>query len=155
MSKLTDKQEMFCKEYLIDLNATQAAIRAGYSERTANEQGCQNLAKLNIQERIAELKAGREERLQINADWVLNQAVKVHQRCMQAEMVTDREGNPVMVEDANGQLVAAYKFEHAGANKALELIGKHVNVQAFKDKVETEHSGKVEVKTLSDFYGNS
>jgi phage terminase small subunit len=56
MSKLTDKQEMFCKEYLIDLNATQAAIRAGYSKKTANEQGSQNLVKLSIQKRIAELK---------------------------------------------------------------------------------------------------
>jgi len=53
--KLTPKQEMFCKEYLIDLNATQAAIRAGYSEKTANEQGTQNLVKLSIQDRVQQL----------------------------------------------------------------------------------------------------
>lgn len=49
--ELTDKQARFCEEYLIDLNATQAAIRAGYSEKTAREQAAQNLSKLNIQEK--------------------------------------------------------------------------------------------------------
>lgn len=127
MSKLTAKQEMFCKEYLVDLNATQAAKRAGYSEKTAKESGCENLTKLNIQERIAELKAGREERLQIDADWVLRQAVKVHERCMQAE--------PIIV---NGESTGEYKFDSSGANKALELVGKHVNVQAWKEKIEIE-----------------
>ena len=125
MVKLTDKQEMFCKEYIIDLNATQAAIRAGYSEKTANEQGCQNLAKLNIQERIAELKEDREKRLVIDADWVLQQAVKVHMMCMQAE--------PVIV---GGEPTGEYKFDSSGANKALELVGKHVNIQAWKEKTE-------------------
>ena len=62
---LTDKQEQFCLEYLTDLNATQAAIRAGYSENTANEQGSRMLAKVNVQRRIAELQAERAERLQI------------------------------------------------------------------------------------------
>jgi phage terminase small subunit len=125
MAKLTDKQEMFCKEYIIDLNATQAAIRAGYSEKTANEQGCQNLAKLSIQERIAELKEDREKRLVIDADWVLQQAVKVHMMCMQAE--------PVIV---GGEPTGEYKFDSSGANKALELVGKHVNIQAWKEKTE-------------------
>ena len=71
--KLTDKQEMFCKEYMIDLNATQAAIRAGYSEKTANEIGCQNLAKLNIQEYISILKNKRSEKLEIKSDDVLKE----------------------------------------------------------------------------------
>lgn len=56
---MTDKQERFCEEYMIDLNATQAAIRAGYSPKTANEQGSQLLAKLSIQNRIAQLQAVR------------------------------------------------------------------------------------------------
>lgn len=57
MVKLTDKQERFIDEYLIDLNATQAAIRAGYSKHTAKDIGCQNLAKLYIAEAISERKA--------------------------------------------------------------------------------------------------
>ena len=68
---LTDKQEMFCREYLIDLNATQAAIRAGYSVKTANRIAAQNLSKLDIQNRIAELKAKRNEDVGIDADYVL------------------------------------------------------------------------------------
>lgn len=75
--KLTDKQELFCKEYLVDLNATQAAIRAGYSEKTANEQGSQNLVKLSIQNRIQELFKGRSERTQITADRVLQEYARI------------------------------------------------------------------------------
>ena len=60
--KLTSKQEMFCLEYMKDLNATQAAIRASYSEKTAKDIGCENLAKPNIQERIAELMKERSEK---------------------------------------------------------------------------------------------
>ena len=55
MAKLTPKQKAFCDEYLIDLNATQAAIRAGYSEKTANRIGNENLSKLDIQNSIKEL----------------------------------------------------------------------------------------------------
>lgn len=130
MAKLTDKQEAFCIEYMIDLNATRAAKRAGYSEKTAKDIGCQNLAKLNIQERIAELMQARNEKTQIDAEWVLNQAVKVHERCMQGEPIIDREGG----------FTGEWKFEHAGANKSLELIGKHVDVQAFKERVEHKHT---------------
>lgn len=58
---LTGKQEMFCREYLIDLNATQAAIRSGYSVKTANRIAAKLLSKVDIQNRIAELKAKRNE----------------------------------------------------------------------------------------------
>ena len=54
--KLNNKQMMFCKEYMIDLNATQAAIRAGYSKKTAQEIGSQNLSKLIIQEEMRSYK---------------------------------------------------------------------------------------------------
>lgn len=127
MAKLTDKQEMFCLEYIKDLNATQAAIRAGYSEKTARQIGTENIAKPVIQERLSELMRERSEKTKIDAEWVLRQAVKVHDRCMQAE--------PVIV---NGEPTGEFKFEAAGANKSLELIGKHVNVQAFLDKKETK-----------------
>ena len=125
--KLNAKQEMFCREYLIDLNATQAAIRAGYSLKTAKDIACQNLAKLNISEYIAELMAERQEKVSIDAEWVLTQAVKLHQRCMQAEKVTMPNGDPMLDPDGN----PVYKFEHSGASKSLEIIGKHVDVRAF------------------------
>lgn len=73
MGKLTDKQEMFCKEYLIDLNATQAAIRAGYSKKTASVIANENLIKPYIQNRIAELKEQRAKRIEIDSDGVLRE----------------------------------------------------------------------------------
>ena len=120
-AKLTAKQELFCYEYLKDLNAAAAAVRAGYSEKTAKEIGCENLTKPHIADFIAECKRERIEEVKIDAQWVLRQAVKVHERCMQAEQVKDRDGAPI----------GEYKFEHSGANKALEIIGKHVDVRAF------------------------
>ena len=73
MGKLTDKQEMFCKEYLIDLNATQAAIRAGYSKKTASVIANENLIKPYIQERITELKESRSNRIEMTSDGVLKE----------------------------------------------------------------------------------
>jgi len=121
MAKLTDKQEVFCREYIVDLNATQAALRAGYSQKTAQRIGSENLSKPLIQGRVTELMQERVERVQIDADWVLKSAKQVFDRCMQQEDVTDREGG------STGE----WKFEHSGANKALEIIGKHVKVNAF------------------------
>ncbi|HDU4281750.1 TPA: terminase small subunit [Klebsiella variicola] len=69
---LTVKQEMFCCEYLIDLNATQAAIQAGYSAKTANRTVSENMSKPDIQSRIAEVKAQRNDLVGINATYVLN-----------------------------------------------------------------------------------
>lgn len=74
---LTDKQFAFVQEYLVDLNGRQAAIRAGYSEHTANEIASENLAKLNIQEAIAVEQAKRSQRLEITADRVLMEIAKV------------------------------------------------------------------------------
>jgi phage terminase small subunit len=74
---LTDKQELFAKEYIVDLNATQAAIRAGYSERTANEQGARLLANVSIQELIQKLMDERSKRTEITADMVLREYAKL------------------------------------------------------------------------------
>jgi phage terminase small subunit len=123
--KLTDKQERFCEEYLIDLNATQAAIRAGYSEATAQQMGSENLSKPVVHARIAELKTARSEKLNIDAEWVLKRLVAISDRCMQAEpvMIPSRMGM-VHKEDEEGNKL--YEFDSNGANKATELIGKHI-----------------------------
>lgn len=71
---LTPQQETFCQEYMVDLNGTQAAIRAGYSERTANEQAGRLLSKVSIRSRIDELRKDRAERTDITADRVLKEA---------------------------------------------------------------------------------
>jgi len=132
-SKLTDKQEVFCREYLIDLNATQAAVRAGYSEKTSASIGNENLIKPAISARISQLMGDREKRVEIDADWVLLSAKQVFDRCMQHEKVTDKQGEPVLDNDG----CPIYKFEPNAANKSLEIIGKHVKVRAFEKEKET------------------
>jgi phage terminase small subunit len=75
--KLTAKQEKFCNEYLIDLNATQAAIRAGYSPKTATVIGAQNLTKLNISEYIQEQRKKTAEKAEITRDKIVNEYAKL------------------------------------------------------------------------------
>lgn len=154
---LTDKQEAFCREYLIDLNATQAAIRAGYSEKTANEQGSQNLAKLSIQNRIQELMNERNERLSIDADYVLKRLVDIDQMDVLDILHDDGGIKPIhewpkvwrtslsgmdlaeMFESKDGErdLVGIMKkIKWPDKVKNLELLGKHVKVQAFKEQIE-------------------
>lgn len=71
MGKLNSKQQRFVEEYLIDLNATQAAIRSGYSPKTARAIGCENLAKPDIADAIAAAQEARSKRTLITADQVL------------------------------------------------------------------------------------
>ena len=76
-NKLTDKQELFCKNYIVHLNATKAAIQSGYSEKTAKDIGCQNLAKLYIQERIAQLRKKTLEKLDISHERIAAEYAKI------------------------------------------------------------------------------
>ncbi len=80
---LTPKQLRFIDEYLIDLNATQAAIRAGYSKNSARQIGVENLSKPVIAAAVAKAKRERSVATKIDAEWVLKQAVELHRRCMQ------------------------------------------------------------------------
>lgn len=133
---MTPKQQRFVEEYLVDLNATQAAIRAGYSSDTAHSIGHENLSKPEIATAISEAAAKRSEQVGIDAAYVLRQAVKLHERCMQEiSPIIDRKGQQVTDEAGN----PLFEFNAIGAAKGLELVGKHVSIQAFKDKI--EHSG--------------
>jgi len=127
MSKLTAKQKLFCKEYLVDLNATQAAIRSGYSEKTACKIGSENLHKPDIAKHIQELFDKRAKKADISSEWVLNNLQKVALRCMQEEEVMTQ-----------GEPSGEFKFDSSGANKSLELIGKHLKL--FTDKIEQDTS---------------
>jgi phage terminase small subunit len=126
MAKLTQKQKVFCEEYIKDSNGTQAAIRAGYSVVSAQQTAAANMLKHVVKDYIVELQTKRSVETKIDAAWVLLSAKKVYDRCMQEEAVTDREGN----------VKGEYKFEHSGANAALGIIGKHIDVQAFLDRKE-------------------
>jgi phage terminase small subunit len=70
---LTPKQERFCKEYMIDLNATQAANRAGYSKKTAEEQGCRLLRNVKVQKRLSKLRASWMEKYEITEERIMTE----------------------------------------------------------------------------------
>lgn len=130
MVELTDKQRKFVSEYLVDLNATQAAIRAGYSEKTAGSMAQKLVAKSHIQEAIKAAQAQREKRTLVTVDYVVSSLREVAERCLQKSPVTNAKGK--QVQDEQGRDV--WKFDSAGANRALELLGKHVN--AFGERKE-------------------
>jgi phage terminase small subunit len=123
MAKLTPKQEMFCQEFLVDLNGAAAARRAGYSEKTAHEQAAQLLAKLSITERIAELKQERANKVARTAQDALNDL-----------FAYTREAHDI------GDLKTAMK--------GLELQLKHFG--ELTDKVKNEHSGGISITWESE-----
>lgn len=114
MPKLTDKQTAFVREYLVDLNATQAAIRAGYSERTASRIGPQLLGKTCVREAIEKAQAKRARRVEVKAEDVLRGVIEV----------TTQARN-------SGDLKTALK--------GYELQGKHLGM--WTEKVKQEVSG--------------
>ena len=147
-AKLTAKQQRFVDEYLIDLNATQAAIRAGYSVKTANEQGSQNLAKLSIQQAIAEQMAERSKRTGINQDRVVLELAKI--ALVKMTDIVDSQGR--IKSDASPDDLAcieSVKYKESESDtgssverevkiasklKALELLGKHLGM--WNDKLD-------------------
>ncbi len=167
MAKLTDKQELFAREYLKDLNATQAAIRAGYSEKSAAAQGCENLIKPNIAARIIELKGARNEEVGIDAAYVLKRLVEIDQMDVLDILLANGELKPLpqwpkvwrtslsgidvteLAGDAAGLLK---KIKWPDKVKNLELLGKHVDVQAFKDKTEISGAIAVEQRSIKDIF---
>lgn len=128
---MTPKNIRFCDEYLIDLNATQAAIRAGYSKKSAYSQGERLLKKADVKAFIKEKQSELSVKTGLTHEWVLNRFKEVSDRCMQAipVMVFDPvEKRMVQKTEVNseGQVVGVFEFDSAGANKATELIGKHL-----------------------------
>ena len=153
MANLTPKQQRFVEEYLIDLNATQAAIRSGYSEKTAKSIGQENLTKPDIQKAIEEAQSKRAEQTQIDAAYVLKRLVEIDQMDVLDIMDDQMKIRPVnewpkvwrqyVVNLENLELSDGEgcfkKIKWPDKVKNLELLGKHVSVGAFKDKI--EHSG--------------
>lgn len=139
--KFNARQQLFIDEYLVDLNATQAAIRAGYSSRTAYSQGSRLMKDVEIHARIEELKKTRADRLNLDAYWVLKRLMDISDRSMQAE--------PVMEFDYDAQELVPtgeYEFDSSGANRSTELIGKHLGM--FKETI--KHEGSMNVTFVDD-----
>ncbi|MEE9382869.1 MAG: terminase small subunit [Nannocystaceae bacterium] len=141
---LTPKQAAFVKEYLVDLNATQAAIRAGYSEKTAQPHSARLVSKVIVSEAIAEGLKARSERVEITADQVLRELVKlgfsnmedfasVNEKGMAALDLSniDRDQFAAVTElttDTIGELTTRTKIKLADKRANLELIGKHLGM---------------------------
>lgn len=131
--ELTPKQADFVREYLIDLNATQAAIRAGYSAKTAQEQSARLLSNVIIASEINKLKIKRETKTEITAEWVLTTIRDTIIRCQQGEPVFDSQGEPT----------GEWKFDSKGVLKGCELLGRHLSIFDKKDKITDAANGGV------------
>lgn len=157
---MTKKQKLFVEEYLIDLNATQAAIRAGYSPDTAQQIGSENLSKPVIRAKIDKAMAERSKRTGVNADRVVMELAKI--AFVNAMDVIDQETATVK-DDASSDDTAAIQsvkvktfgedglereIKMADKLKALELLGKHLGM--FKDKVELSGTLDTEKSKLDD-----
>lgn len=132
MAKMTAKQKRFCDEYLIDLNATQAAIRAGYSERTAQAIGAENLTKPLLKEYIAERMAEKESELIADQDEVL--------RYLTSVLRGKSRSSVVVVENTGDYCSEAREIEKAPDEKerlkAAELLGKRYGL--YTDRIEQD-----------------
>lgn len=130
MVKLTAKQQRFCEEYLIDLNATQAAIRSGYSKKTAYRTGADNLKKPQIKEYIAGRMAEKEAALIANQDEVLKYLTSV--------LRGQSKSTEIVIEGLGDGSTKARKMEKEPSEKdklkAAELLGKRYGL--YTEKVE-------------------
>lgn len=148
MAKMTAKQLRFCDEYLIDLNATQAAIRAGYSKKTARQIGQENLTKPDIQEYIEKRMSEKEEALIAKQDEVMQYLTAVMRReKTENVVVTLSKETTKYVRDDEGKMrkqtvkeeipqIVEIPSRLSDSNKAAELLGKRYGL--FTDKVQAE-----------------
>jgi len=123
MDNLTPKQKRFCDEYLIDLNGTQAAIRSGYSKKTANRIADQNLSKLVIKACIDQKKQELAEQSKIKAEEVLKDLISIKNRCLAGEPIMQYNEKTKQYEDTGKK-----RYETQSALKACELLGKHLGI---------------------------
>lgn len=148
MAKLTEKQQRFVDEYLIDLNATQAAIRAGYSIKTANEQGSRLLVNVKVQQAISKKMAERSKRTGVNQDRVVLELAKI--AFVKMTDIVDNHGRiKASASDDDLSCIESMKYKKSESEtgssverevkispklKALELLGKHLGM--WNDKID-------------------
>lgn len=157
MSELTERKKRFCEHFIISLNATQSAIKAGYSEKTAQEQSSRLLSNAMVQDYIAELNAERQKETKIDAEYVLKRLVEIDQLDLLDIMNEDLSLKPLsewplswrrtvstvdvqeLFEgkgDEREMIGFLKKIKGIDKVKNLELLGKHISVGAFKEQME-------------------
>ncbi len=140
MGKLTAKQERFVEEYLVDLNATQAAARAGYQH--PNKQGPRLSVNVGVAKAIAAAQAERVKRTEITQDYVLAVITDTIERCQSAKAVTDHDGKET----------GEWTFNASAVLRGAELLGKHLAMFTDKQNV-THHDGdRQEVQERADAF---
>ena len=171
---LTDKQERFCQEYVVDNNGKQAAIRTGYSEKTAEVQASRLLSNAKVLTRIIELQQEISAELKIDASYVRQRHVEIDQMDVIDILEDDGALKPIrewpkvwrqylsgvdIAElwegrgDEKEQIGVLKKIKWPDKLKNLELLGKHVDVQAYREKQDVNHSGTVnQVNYTADDY---
>lgn len=167
MSKLTAKQEKFCKEYIVSLNATQASIKAGYSEKTAKAIGTENLSKPAIQKRIQELSSGAVKKHEITVDMIIKELAAI--AFLDVSSFYTATGDLKAIHDIDetarkaiasvsarvvkeGEDFVDIKTIKANDKlKALELLGRYHKM--FTDKI--EHSGDITITPAEWLQGKS
>jgi len=159
---MTPKQEKFCQEYVVDLNGTQAAIRAGYSPRTAQEQSARLLSKAMVAQKISELKKQQVAKTEIRADDVLACLAKI--AYCDPRLLYDENGkflHPSKLPVSIAFAVAGIEHTDKGGVrirlndrvKALELLGKHLAL--FRDRLEVQSTSQVVVYIPDNGRGDS
>lgn len=140
------KHERFCWEYIQDYNQTQAAIRTGYKESNARDQGSALLTNPDILARVRELQQEQMKRLGLSADMVILETLKTYRNCLNPTPVL--QFNPVTRKwEESGE----YQFDSKGALKALEMLGRHMGL--FDKK--TAPAGAADSNLLAQLLGTT
>lgn len=167
MQKLTPKQATFVREFLIDLNATQAAIRSGYSEKTAAPQAARLLTNVNVQAAIQEAQEARAERTEVSADRVLLELIRLG--TSNVKQLFDNRGNLLDIheiddgtaaaissievvmekgQEGNETTVFTKKIRFWDKKGSLELIGKHLGMFEPKQQESTADKARAIVDAI-------
>lgn len=163
--KLTPKQRRFVAEYLLDLNATQAAIRAGYSEKTASRIGSELLGKTCISNAIENAQLARSTRTEVTADRVVKELARiafVDTRQIFAwgpggvtlrpsdELSDDEAAIVAEVSETTSESGGNIKVKRFDKLKALELLGKHLGMYVDKREITGREGAPIELLDLSN-----
>lgn len=140
MSELNARQQAFVEQYVVDHNATQAAIRAGYAESGAHTTGYRLLKNEDVQAAVAERESNLADEIGITKQWLLTKLQEIVNESMKPTPKTFH-GGVVQVEDENGQRHTVFEIDAASANRAIETLMKHRGM--FTERHQVEHSGTV------------